>query len=228
MSGVNPSVAVAPSVPSAGVAGKRQPTTYVVNEIGDIGVIQQEDKHGAIGTDKRAFAHERTLSQFAQSHLSKANGANQSEAVRSLATASGPDRKLFLSMPPLQSAPGTQRQRSMQQHYKPKTVKNKYGLNVPDPARSNLNNSQSMSAASHRLSLAQKYRIPADNGGARSLLDSSRIGLGSTLGESARFLSEEESAEPFGWKIGLKDRAGPYHEEVARQKHERHLQQLRN
>jgi hypothetical protein len=45
------------SPPKTGVAGKRDPTTYVVNEYGEIGINSVEAK--------KTFSHERTVSVFA-------------------------------------------------------------------------------------------------------------------------------------------------------------------
>jgi hypothetical protein len=51
------------SPPKTGFAGKRVPTTYVVNEKGEIGVNSIEAK--------KNFSHDRTVSVFATSAMSK-------------------------------------------------------------------------------------------------------------------------------------------------------------
>tara|TARA_B110000285_G_C15125821_1_gene620182 strand:+ start:2095 stop:2439 length:345 start_codon:yes stop_codon:yes gene_type:complete len=90
---------------SVGVAGKRNPTTYVVNDTGDIGVIKQEENQGTINPmttikDRKIYEHERTISEFAQRHIYKAQKMKLKAQEDNL---SHHERKTAHNMPQLQT-----------------------------------------------------------------------------------------------------------------------------
>ena len=104
-----------------GAAGKRQPTTYIISNEGEIGVRRRVDSPKSVEPaaqshiDKRFFAHERTLSRFG-SYVNDSSDLHQ-------------------KMPPItkntvtrQASLVDKRQRTAQSEtYR---VKNKYGMTI--------------------------------------------------------------------------------------------------
>lgn len=94
------------SPPKTGFAGKRDPTTYIVNDQGDIGINSNEM------AKKTTFTHERTISHFATSQMSKVPRND----IGSFSTLSNDKSNLII----------TDRNRTSSSMYQ----KNKYGLTI--------------------------------------------------------------------------------------------------
>ena len=93
----------------------------------------------------------------------------------------------------------TERNKSQQNQYK-----NKYGLTIK-----NFKTAQSLQASA-RVSLAEKHNLP-------------ELGF---LDQDSEVSTTDQ--EPFGWKIGLKDRDSKYAQELNKNKFDRNIQRLHN
>mmetsp|Transcript_30819 Transcript_30819/g.47221 ORF Transcript_30819/g.47221 Transcript_30819/m.47221 type:complete len:144 (+) Transcript_30819:446-877(+) len=137
-----------------------------------------------------------------------------------------------MSMPPLSQHTRHTKYNS----HVPSTYKNKYGLDVkqekpPKIPRLSLAHSvvDDMSVAlsgvaPQRKTLQERYCLPED------LLEK-KVGFNNyneLRGGASSLYNLGEEIEPFGWRIGLKQRSDFFHVEQERLKKERQVQQLKN
>lgn len=194
-----------------GAAGKREPTTFIVSNEGEIGVRRriESPKSQAPSSqyfDKRVFAHERTLSRF----------GSQAEAQ---------EQQL---MPPIaratrQASLLDRRQRTAKS-YETCRIKNKYGMTLRgyhDASMYSSTNTPAIASA-RRPTLLQKYHIPERD---YPSMDTESQGGIVMHDDGSGVLAE---IEPFGWKIGLKAGGHKYQQEQERLRQQRQVQHLKH